>query len=62
MIENPKHVNLKIKEAILSKRTIIRMKFLEPEKQDDIFHRWTINKATLDGSYNSPFVSFFNIP
>jgi len=36
------------------------MKFLEPEKQDDIFHSWTINKATLDGSYNSPFVSFFS--
>lgn len=43
MIENPKLVHLKIKEAILSKRTIIRMKFLEPEKQDDIFHSGTIN-------------------
>lgn len=62
MIENPKHVHLKIKEAILSKRTIIRMKFLEPEKQDDIFHSWTVNKATVDGSYNSPFVSFSNVP
>lgn len=62
MTENPKHVHLKIKEAILSKRTIIRMKFLEPEKQDDILHSWTINKATLAGSYNSPFVSFFNVP
>lgn len=43
MIENPKLVHLKIKEAILSNRTIIRMKFLEPEKQDDIFHSGTIN-------------------